>query len=117
MICQEVGHTIGLDHQDENFNTGDLNTCMDYTGNPSSGDTTPNQHDYDQLADIYAHDHAKKSGGGGGGGNSGRGPNRGATEFFGHTALPTNASSAAGDVFVRQLPNGMTVITFVTWVQ
>ena len=90
---------------------------MDYTGNPSSGDTTPNQHDYDQLADIYAHDHAKKSGGGGGGGNSGRGPNRGATEFFGHTALPTNASSAAGDVFVRQLPNGMTVITFVTWVQ
>ena len=51
VICQEVGHTFGLDHQDESG--ADLNTCMDYSNaldNPS-----PNQHDYDQLATIYAH--------------------------------------------------------------
>ena len=51
VICQEVGHTFGLDHQDESG--ADLNTCMDYSDrldNPS-----PNQHDYDQLATIYAH--------------------------------------------------------------
>ena len=54
VMCQEVGHTLGLDHQDENFNNGNLGTCMDYTNNPSSNQH-PNQHDYDQLAAIYAH--------------------------------------------------------------
>ena len=27
--CQEVGHTLGLDHQDTNFNNANLGTCMD----------------------------------------------------------------------------------------
>jgi hypothetical protein len=50
--CQEVGHTFGLDHQDENFNNANLGTCMDYTSNPSSNQH-PNQGDYDQLLCIY----------------------------------------------------------------
>lgn len=29
--CQEVGHTLGLDHQDTNFNNTPLGTCMDYS--------------------------------------------------------------------------------------
>jgi small ligand-binding sensory domain FIST len=29
VICQEIGHTFGLDHQDESG--ADLNTCMDYS--------------------------------------------------------------------------------------
>src|SRR5262245_26631587 len=37
--CQEVGHTFGLDHQDEIFDNANLNTCMDYTNSPES-----NQH-------------------------------------------------------------------------
>jgi hypothetical protein len=53
-MCQEVGHTLGLDHQDENFNNANLGTCMDYTNNPSSNQH-PNQHDYDMLEEIYAH--------------------------------------------------------------
>lgn len=55
--CQEVGHTFGLDHQDENFNNGNLGTCMDYTNNPSGppNNEHPNQHDYDQLVTIYSH--------------------------------------------------------------
>ena len=52
--CQEVGHTFGLAHQDENFNNANLNTCMDYTNSPDSNQH-PNQHDYDQLVTIYSH--------------------------------------------------------------
>lgn len=54
VMCQEIGHTFGLDHQDENFTNANLGSCMDYTNNPSSNQH-PNQHDYDQLAAIYAH--------------------------------------------------------------
>jgi len=54
VLCQEVGHTLGLDHQDENFDNPPLGTCMDYSSDPSLNQH-PNQHDYDQLALIYAH--------------------------------------------------------------
>ena len=53
-MCQEVGHTLGLDHQDENFDNPNLGTCMDYTNDPSTNQH-PNQHDYDQLELIYTH--------------------------------------------------------------
>ena len=51
VMCQEIGHGFGLDHQDESG--ADLNTCMDYANaldNPS-----PNNHDYQQLQTIYSH--------------------------------------------------------------
>jgi hypothetical protein len=51
VMCQEIGHGYGLDHQDESG--ADLDTCMDYSDaldNPS-----PNEHDYDQLETIYGH--------------------------------------------------------------
>lgn len=54
VMCQEIGHTFGLAHQDENFNNANLNTCMDYTNSPDSNQH-PNQHDYDQLVSIYSH--------------------------------------------------------------
>ncbi len=54
VMCQEIGHTFGLDHQDETFNNANLGTCMDYTNNPGTNQH-PNQHDYDQLATIYSH--------------------------------------------------------------
>lgn len=55
--CQEVGHTLGLDHQDTNFNNPNLGTCMDYTNNPVGppDNEHPNQHDYDELVTIYTH--------------------------------------------------------------
>ena len=52
--CQEVGHTLGLDHQDTNFNNANLGTCMDYTNNPGTNQH-PNKHDYDELVTIYSH--------------------------------------------------------------
>lgn len=54
VLCQEVGHTIGLDHQDETFTNPNLGTCMDYTNSPASNQL-PNQHDYEMLETIYAH--------------------------------------------------------------
>ncbi len=65
VVCQEVGHTFGLDHQDEVFNNVNLGTCMDYTNDPDGGpggvsatdpsNEHPNTHDYDMLGEIYAH--------------------------------------------------------------
>ncbi len=65
VMCQEVGHTFGLDHQDETFNNRNLGSCMDYTNDPDGGaggasatdpsNEHPNQHDYDQLVSIYSH--------------------------------------------------------------
>ena len=65
VMCQEVGHTFGLDHQDEISNNPNLGTCMDYTNDPDGGaggasatdpsNQHPNQHDYDELALIYSH--------------------------------------------------------------
>jgi hypothetical protein len=54
VMCQEVGHTLGLDHQDEDMNNVPLGTCMDYSSNPTPNQH-PNQHDYDELELIYAH--------------------------------------------------------------
>jgi len=61
VMCQEVGHTFGLGHQNERFNNVNLGTCMDYTNAPDGGGSyglpnlTPNKHDYDQLVKIYSH--------------------------------------------------------------
>lgn len=54
VTCQEIGHTFGLDHQDENFNNAPLGTCMDYSNDPNPNQH-PNSHDYNQLETIYAH--------------------------------------------------------------
>jgi hypothetical protein len=58
VVCQEVAHTFGLDHQSTNGSS--LNTCMDYFSNTganagSTASTKPNAHDFDELNIIYAH--------------------------------------------------------------
>jgi hypothetical protein len=57
VMCQEIGHTFGLDHQDENFSNANLGTCMDYTSDPDGplSNEHPNEHDYEQLMIIYEH--------------------------------------------------------------
>lgn len=65
VMCQEIAHDFGLDHQDENFNNANLGTCMDYTNDPDGGaggaspndpsNEHPNNHDFTQLATIYGH--------------------------------------------------------------
>lgn len=58
VMCQEVAHTFGLDHQSTDGTS--LNTCMDYFSNTganatSIASTTPNAHDFDELNTIYKH--------------------------------------------------------------
>ena len=61
VMCQEIAHDFGLDHQDEGFGAPNLGTCMDYTNDPDGGgaygpsNEHPDQHDFEQLASIYKH--------------------------------------------------------------
>lgn len=57
VMCQEIAHTFGLDHQDEDFSNSNLGTCMDYTSDPDGPPSNehPNAHDFEQLELIYAH--------------------------------------------------------------
>jgi hypothetical protein len=60
--CQELGHTLGLDHRDTNNKNANLGTCMDYTNDPSGlrgtngtlSNMTPGANDFLALAGIYA---------------------------------------------------------------
>src|SRR5262249_33302525 len=48
VMCQEIGHTFGLDHADTTFGNVNLGTCMDYTNDPDGGDVygPSNEHPY-----------------------------------------------------------------------
>ncbi|MGH2455942.1 MAG: hypothetical protein ACRDHD_06765 [Candidatus Limnocylindria bacterium] len=108
VMCQEIGHTFGLDHQDEDFDNPNLDTCMDYTSSPGTNQH-PNQHDYQMLEQIYAHTDGTTTVGLV---TNGRG-----------SAAPANSwgrlvrSSAGGhsSVFELDLGNGQSVVTHVTW--
>ncbi|OHB20728.1 MAG: hypothetical protein A2939_00160 [Parcubacteria group bacterium RIFCSPLOWO2_01_FULL_48_18] len=113
VMCQEIGHNFGLDHQDEDFSNPPLGTCMDYTSDPTPNQH-PNQHDYDQLETIYAH-------------------------LDSYTTLSQSVRSARGGVdlpetaewgrahrqdgrgrsslYVKDLGNGEKVLTFVLWTE
>ena len=110
VMCQEVGHDFGLDHQDENFNNPNLGTCMDYTNDPSTNQH-PNAHDYEELDIIYS-SHLDGSSGGGKPCN----PHKPNCQGSAGSAPPfSQASRANGDVYIDQLPNGGRRITHVFW--
>ncbi|NOR40596.1 MAG: hypothetical protein GQ537_05255 [Gammaproteobacteria bacterium] len=126
VMCQEIGHTFGLDHQDEIFNNVNLDSCMDYTSNPESNQH-PNQHDYNQLESIYSH---LDGGGGdssddGGGGCNPRAPwCNGASAADILSQIKMNGPAQWGrlisehgprEVYELDFGGGRKVITFVTW--
>ncbi len=49
VMCQEIGHVLGLGHTSEDGSS--QMTCMDYSSDPYS--ISPNAHDYSLLDDIY----------------------------------------------------------------
>jgi hypothetical protein len=53
VTCQEIGHTFGLDHQDESG--ANFHTCMDYASAPDAWNTHPNRYDYSTLVTDYTH--------------------------------------------------------------
>lgn len=136
VMCQEVGHTLGLGHQDEDFYNTNLGTCMDYTSDPDGtileqlNNERPNQHDYDMMAEIYGHLNDKTTTDGGGKpdkGNNGKGGGKKNNVEVGADIDLNDPSSwgqaikqdAQGNnsLYVRNLGNGMELITHVIWVE
>ena len=122
VVCQEIGHTFGLNHQDEDFTNANLGTCMDYTSDPDGtvanpdqlSNEHPNTHDYAQLESIYSHLDAI---------NTSK-----STTGSANAAVDLNDPSAWGksiressdkktSVFERDLRKGNKVFTFVIWAQ
>lgn len=113
VMCQEIGHTFGLDHQDENFNNANLGSCMDYTSDPSTNQH-PNAHDFEQLASIYGHSDSYETAiAAATGGNGRAGPSFGQDGEDWGQAVRTDGKGRPS-VFVKN-ENGGQKITWVYW--
>jgi hypothetical protein len=110
VVCQEVGHTFGLDHQDETFDNPNLGTCMDYTNNPSTNQH-PNAHDYEELEVIYEHFDSTTTVGAAAHGAQGNPPD--SPSEWGQLMKTTHGGKT--QVFERDFGNGQKVVTFVIW--
>lgn len=123
VMCQEIGHNFGLDHQDETFSNPNLGTCMDYTSSPA-GNEHPDAHDYSQLQSMYAHLDT-----GSGGKSKPCNPKKpGCNNASGvGNGLADSDFSSPGEwgqlvrsngrnaLYVRDFGNGSRVVTFVIW--
>lgn len=113
VMCQEIGHDYGLGHQDEDFNTDNTTSCMDYTSVPE-GNEHPDQHDYEQLETIYNH---LESSGGTTSASAGQGYSEAAggdTPAEWGRAIDYTADGRA-HVFERVIAPGRRMITHVFW--
>jgi hypothetical protein len=54
VMCQEIGHALGLTHNDTDFYNTPTGTCMDYSVDPAPNQS-PDAHDYQVLNDIHSH--------------------------------------------------------------
>lgn len=109
VICQEIGHDWGLDHQDESG--ADLNTCMDY--DDALGNAHPNAHDYQQLETIYAHLDGSTTIGAAPAGFENADMH--AQENWG-TKVRESANGRSA-LYVRDFGNGFQIFTFVFWAE
>ncbi len=118
VVCQELGHNIGLGHQDEDFNNQSLFSCMDYQNPPYM---YPNTHDYEQLDTIYGHTDSYDSyaGGGGGGGSACNSPpGKGCNKAGANGAVGWGISlgrKGNAETFIRIDPDGTRHLVHVTW--
>ena len=112
VMCQEVGHTLGLAHQDEAFDNPNLGTCMDYTGNPDSNQH-PNAHDYDQLASIYSHLDSTTTVAAASASSPAAGAGDVADAAWGRLVQVTN--NGRGAWYERDLGSGDVLLTHVFW--
>lgn len=118
VMCQEIAHDVGLDHQDEDFDNENLGSCMDYTSDPDGppDNTRPNGHDYDQLEAIYSHLDGGGGSGGGRGNGRGGGAGRGQPESPGEWGrLVRSLGNGRVQIFELDLGAGRRVFTRVLW--
>jgi len=112
VACQELGHNIGLDHQDENFHNQSLFSCMDYQDPPFE---FPNDHDFEQLESIYEHLDSSDSDDGTCNAPPGKGCNKaGAKNNNGWGKSMGRRGNA--EVFIRTDQQGIRHLTHVTWI-
>jgi len=114
VICQEIGHVWGLDHQDESG--ADLNTCMDYAN--ALDNPHPNQHDYQQLETIY-NSHLDSF-------NSYTGPAAAMPPGFANANVHAQenwgekiheSANGRSALYVRDFGDGNQIFTFVVWAE
>ncbi len=120
VMCQEIAHDFGLDHQDENFDNPNLGTCMDYTNDPDGPPSNehPNAHDFEELEIIYAHLDATSTtvvSPGNGKNGGGAGVDVSDVREWGKAVRKDSAGRA--NLFERDLGNGKKIITHVLWVE
>ncbi len=108
VMCQEVGHTFGLDHQDEDRTNANLGTCMDYTQDPDGSiegqlsNEHPNRHDYQELSAIYKHlDDVDTAGATG--------------EALGGSFTPSEPRRGRVSRYESRLADGGRLVTWVIW--
>ncbi len=115
VMCQEVGHTFGLGHQDETFGNTNLGTCMDYTNDPDGSiygqldNQHPNTHDYEQLVTIYTHLDATTTVG------QVAAVGSPAAEPADWGRLVASLNGGRTSVFELEVGAGQRVVTFVIW--
>ena len=125
VACQELGHNIGLDHQDEVFDNTSLDSCMDYQAVPYAW---ANAHDFEQLETIYSHPDSYNSYAGGdddgaSGGTCNAPPGKGCNKAGvgqGNADQGWGISlgrRGAEERFLRIDQDGTRHITFVTWAE
>lgn len=136
VMCQELAHTFALTHQDEDFTNANLGSCNDYTNDPDGtiygqmDNQYPNPHDYDMMVDIYAHLNSTDSGGNTGGkpGKCSPWPScKNGSAKMSKNIDHNNPSSwgravrqdarGKNSVFVKELKDGTSIITYVTWIK
>ena len=129
VICQEIGHDWGLDHQDESG--ADFNTCMDYSN--ALDNPHPNAGDYDQLLCIYDPSRFGQTLTSGNHSCRGTGHLDSFNSYTNSTPMPAgfeNADVHAQEnwgekvsdngktaLFVKDFGNGYQIVTFVIWAQ
>lgn len=121
VMCQEIAHDFGLDHQDETFANANLGSCMDYTNDPDGGpggasetdpsNEHPNAHDYEQIETIYAHLDSTTTV------RQTTAPGAAASQIdrgqFGQLIRSTNGGRT--ELYVLDLGNGRRIFTHVIW--
>ena len=122
VVCQEVGHTFGLDHQSTDGTS--LDACMDYFSNTgtnagSPASTHPNAHDYGELTLIYTHTDGYSSYSTAAAVAAGRlgAPGRGGADGADGNGTPAGASPARGHWYFEDLGNGVQLVTHVFWAE
>lgn len=108
VMCQELGHTLGLDHQDIDNDNRPLGSCMDYSSNPTLNQQ-PNGHDFAQLVEIYTHRDSSTTVGAA----TATGAAAPVAAQWGRAERLDRAGRPSR--FINELGGGRAVLTFVIW--